>query len=79
MAGVNIPINWESLTTGIIVSAAIFLGATFLRLVRAVENNTRQIESANPPGVLGRLGKVEDELKSIRDWALQQGYDRRTK
>jgi hypothetical protein len=74
----NIPLNLETIATGIIISAIVFLGSTILKSVRTIEKLNNILESQNPLGVLGRMTKTESELNELRDWALKQGYDRRT-
>lgn len=70
-------IDYQVLFTTVAGTGLVALGALIIRAIRSLDRLIFLIDGEKPPGVLIRLGRLEEELQSIREWALARGYDRR--
>jgi len=61
----------------VLLSAAI---GGLIHLVLSVKRLIWLIGTSSPPdGLMGKVFGMEVEIKSLREWALGQGYERRSK
>jgi hypothetical protein len=66
------------ITGGIVVASVIALGGMLLKTVRSIDRLTNLLgDSKIPESLLGRLYVAEGEIRSMREWLLSNGYDRR--
>jgi hypothetical protein len=71
-------INLETLPAVLVASALSAVAVIGYKSLLAVNKLIFEVGTVMPPtGILGKLTIMENEVNSIRDWAISQGYERR--
>ena len=74
----NITVDLSALASGLLIAVGAAMIIGLFKLVKTVNHLVYLVGSTNPPdGLLGRMGLLEENVKSLRDWSLVNGFERR--